>query len=89
MRPFNSALRSALRQSAAGRRFASSQTEAAQKKAQDALGAAQKNAEKALEAGKKFLGPVGEKAGNMLGGQCLVLLHYDENVALPKRYACP
>jgi len=66
MRPFTSAFRPALRQSA-GRRFASTNTEAAQKKAQDALGSLQRNAEKAWGSAKKFLGPVGEKAGNMFG----------------------
>ncbi|KIJ62996.1 hypothetical protein HYDPIDRAFT_157206 [Hydnomerulius pinastri MD-312] len=49
------------------RRFASTSSENAQKKAQDALGAAQKNAEKVWESAKKFLGPLGERAGSMLG----------------------
>jgi len=47
------------------RRFAS--TESAQKKATEALSDAGKTAEKVLEGAKKFLGPVGEKAGNLLG----------------------
>lgn len=66
MRPFTSTLRPAVRQMA-GRRFASTNTEAAQKKAQDALSGVQKNAEQIWASAKKFLGPVGEKAGNMLG----------------------
>jgi F-type H+-transporting ATPase subunit g len=66
MRPFTTALRPFFRQSA-GRRYASTNSEGAQKKAQDALGSVQKNAEKAWETAKKALGPVGEKAGNMLG----------------------
>ena len=51
-------------------RFASStpSTEELQKKAQDALGTVQKGLGQALETGKRLLGPVGEKAGNMLGG---------------------
>jgi len=48
-------------------RFASSTTETAQKKAQDALGSAQKTAEKLWESSKKILGPLGERAGTMLG----------------------
>jgi F-type H+-transporting ATPase subunit g len=48
-------------------RFASSTTETAQKKAQDALGSAQKTAEKLWESSKTFLGPLGERAGTMLG----------------------
>ena len=51
------------------RRFAS--TESAQKKATEALSDAGKTAEKVLEGAKKFLGPVGEKAGNLLGGKSL------------------
>lgn len=68
MRPFTSAFRPTLRLSI-GHRFASTGTEAAQKKAQDALGSLQKTAEKAWDSAKTFLGPVGEKAGNMLGGE--------------------
>lgn len=53
-------------------RFASSTpgggTEAAQKKAQDALASAQKFAGQAVETGKQYLGPVGERFGNLLGG---------------------
>ena len=83
MRPFSSTLRLALRQSPAGRSFLSSQTEAAQKRAQDAFTAAQRNAGKAFGAGLKFLGPVAEKAGNMLGCECPVfLLLFDESIAL-------
>lgn len=48
-------------------RFASSNAETAQKKTQDALGSAQKTAEKLWESSKKFLGPLGERAGSMLG----------------------
>ncbi|KAI0784445.1 mitochondrial ATP synthase g subunit-domain-containing protein [Abortiporus biennis] len=36
-------------------------------KAQDALATAQKYAGEAVAVGKKFLGPLGEKAGNLLG----------------------
>lgn len=51
-------------------RFASStpNTEELQKKAQETFASVQKGLGQALEAGKKFLGPVGEKAGNLLGG---------------------
>lgn len=49
------------------RRFASTSSENAQKKAQDALGVAQKNAEKLWENAKKVLGPLGERAGTLLG----------------------
>ncbi|KAI0656372.1 mitochondrial ATP synthase g subunit-domain-containing protein [Cubamyces menziesii] len=50
-------------------RFASStpSTEEMQKKAQDVFASVQKGLGQAFEAGKKFLGPVGEKAGNLLG----------------------
>ncbi|KAI1792059.1 mitochondrial ATP synthase g subunit-domain-containing protein [Ganoderma leucocontextum] len=50
-------------------RFASStpSSEELQKKAQDALSSVQKGLGQAFEAGKKFLGPVGEKAGTLLG----------------------
>lgn len=53
-------------------RFASTNpsTEAAQKKAQDALASAQKYAGQAVDQGKKFLGPLGERLGNLLGGAC-------------------
>ena len=53
-------------------RFASStpSTEEMQKKAQDVFASVQKGLGQAFEAGKKFLGPVGEKAGNLLGGTC-------------------
>ncbi|KAF7966735.1 hypothetical protein HWV62_37259 [Athelia sp. TMB] len=66
MRPYTSSFRPVARQ-VAGRRFASTSTETAQKKAQDALGGAQKSAEQLWASAKKLLGPVGEKAGNMLG----------------------
>ena len=51
-------------------RFASSTpgSEELQKKAQDALSSVQKGLGQAFEAGRKFLGPVGEKAGTLLGG---------------------
>ncbi len=58
-------------------RFASSTpgSEELQKKAQDALSSVQKGLGQAFEAGKKFLGPVGEKAGTLLGGTwCLRLV---------------
>ena len=50
-------------------RFASSapNTEELQKKAQDALSSVQKGLGQAFETGKRFLGPVGEKAGTLLG----------------------
>ncbi|KAF8956174.1 mitochondrial ATP synthase g subunit-domain-containing protein [Flammula alnicola] len=67
MRPaFHSLARQVLRQQSS-KRFASSTTESTQKKAQDALSAAQKNAGKFLESAKKFLEPVGDKAGQLLG----------------------
>ncbi|KAJ2921586.1 hypothetical protein H1R20_g15508, partial [Candolleomyces eurysporus] len=63
-----SANRQALRQRAPRSvRFASTNTEAAQKKAQETLATAQVSAEKFLASAKKFLGPVGEKAGQLLG----------------------
>ncbi|GBE90012.1 mitochondrial ATP synthase g subunit-domain-containing protein [Sparassis latifolia] len=40
----------------------------AQKKAQEALSSVQKQLGQAFEAGKKYLGPLGEKFGNLLGG---------------------
>lgn len=57
---------------AAQKRFNSTSTENAQQKAQDALAAAQKNAGKVWESAQKFLGPLGEKAGNLLGGEDLL-----------------
>lgn len=59
------------------RRFASSSpgginTEEAQKKAQEALASAGKRLGQAVEVGKKYMGPVGEKAGNMLGCECRI-----------------
>jgi hypothetical protein len=63
-----SANRQALRQRAPRSvRFASTNTEAAQKKAQETLATAQASAEKFLASAKKFLGPVGDKAGQLLG----------------------
>ncbi|KAG6327752.1 hypothetical protein ID866_11338 [Astraeus odoratus] len=53
------------RPAARSARFAS--TEAAQKKAQEALGTAQKQAERLFETAKKNLGPLGERAGALLG----------------------
>lgn len=43
-----------------------------QKKAQDAMVVVQKRLGEAVEMGKKVLGPVGEKAGSMLGCECLL-----------------
>ncbi|KAI0723695.1 mitochondrial ATP synthase g subunit-domain-containing protein, partial [Fomitopsis betulina] len=62
------------------RRFASNSpsginTEEAQKKAQEALASAGKRLGQAVEVGKKYLGPVGEKAGNMLGSYREPLLY--------------
>ncbi|KAH9838757.1 mitochondrial ATP synthase g subunit-domain-containing protein [Rhodofomes roseus] len=59
----------------AQRRFASStpgggvnvNTAEAQKKAQEALAVAGKKLGQAVELGKQYMGPVGEKAGTMLG----------------------
>jgi hypothetical protein len=56
----------------AQRRFASSSTEQAQKKAQETLASAQKQAEKAWEAASKYMGPLGERIGSMLGGTSLL-----------------
>ncbi|KAI0761562.1 mitochondrial ATP synthase g subunit-domain-containing protein [Trametes elegans] len=58
-------------------RFASStpNTEELQKKAQETLASVQKGLGKAFEAGKKFLGPAGEKAGNLLGSYREPLLY--------------
>ena len=54
-------------------RFASSapNTEELQKKAQETFAAAQKGLGQALESGKRVLGPLGERAGTMLGCTCL------------------
>jgi len=54
----------------ASKRLMSSSTEATQKKAQDALAAAQKNAGKFLDSAKKFLEPLGDKVGQLLGCKC-------------------
>lgn len=56
--------RSALRRPN-GARFNSTSTE---KKAQEALAGAQKAAGKAWESVVQFLGPAGQKIGNLLGG---------------------
>ncbi|KAG5639454.1 hypothetical protein H0H81_001576 [Sphagnurus paluster] len=58
-----------LRRVPAKGRFSSTNqsVETAQQKAKDALGSAQKNAGKALEGVSKFLGPLGQRAGNLLG----------------------
>lgn len=75
------------------RRFASSSPggvniEEAQKKAQEVLALAGKRLGQAVETGKKYMGPAGEKAGNMLGCEyhpsyilinalrCLAIAHY-------------
>ncbi|KII84325.1 hypothetical protein PLICRDRAFT_167855 [Plicaturopsis crispa FD-325 SS-3] len=70
MRSALTPLRPAIRSRLPPHRLASTNAsaEAAQKKAQEALGSAQKQAERLWESTKKFLGPVGEKAGNLLGG---------------------
>ena len=54
-------------------RFASStpSSEEMQKKAQETLSSVQKGLGQAFETGKRFLGPLGEKAGTMLGCTCL------------------
>ncbi|KIM36036.1 hypothetical protein M413DRAFT_32066 [Hebeloma cylindrosporum] len=57
---------------AAGRRFQSSTPE---QKAQDALATAKNYAGKFFEATKKFLGPVGDKAGQLLGSYKQPLLY--------------
>lgn len=61
-----SAARSAFRRPN-GTRFNSTSTE---KKAQDALAGAQKTAVKGWEKLVQFLGPAGQKLGNLLGGVC-------------------
>jgi F-type H+-transporting ATPase subunit g len=60
--------RSLARHSAfSNRRLYSSPSESTQKKAQDTLTSAQKNASKLWESSKKYLDPLTEKAGQMLG----------------------
>ena len=56
-------------------RFASStpSAEEMQKKAQETFASAQKTLGQAFETGKRLLGPLGEKAGTMLGCTCLPL----------------
>ncbi|EIW83620.1 hypothetical protein CONPUDRAFT_80289 [Coniophora puteana RWD-64-598 SS2] len=66
------ALRFALRTRGAGqKRLASTSTseaaQAAQKRAQEAASNAQKQAERLWEASKTYLGPLGERVGNLLG----------------------
>ncbi|KAG6866406.1 hypothetical protein C0991_004691 [Blastosporella zonata] len=56
-------------------RFASTSTEATQQKAKDALGSAAQTAGKVWEGAVKFLGPVGQRAGNLLGGYRQPLLY--------------
>ncbi|KAF9555068.1 hypothetical protein CPC08DRAFT_712321 [Agrocybe pediades] len=67
--------------SLASKRLMSSSTEATQKKAQDALAAAQKNAGKFLDGAKKFLEPLGDKVGQLLGSYKQPLLY---NLAVTK-----
>ncbi|KZV77497.1 hypothetical protein PENSPDRAFT_620979 [Peniophora sp. CONT] len=68
MRPSSSTLRVLRQRSAfAQRRFASSTTENAEKKAKETLAAAQKQAEKAWESASKYMGPLGERLGSLLG----------------------
>jgi hypothetical protein len=74
----------------AGRRFQSS---APEQKAQDALATAKNYAGKFFEATKKFLGPVGDKAGQLLGctfilcTQC-IHLSYPSRVSAYKQPCC-
>jgi F-type H+-transporting ATPase subunit g len=74
MRPAPSLFRHSLarqafrqRYAAPSRRFASTETSQ-----QDALAAVQKTLGRVWEGAQKFLGPVGEKAGNLLGGELFV-----------------
>ncbi len=60
------ALRQRLPAQTLSKRFNSSTSENA-KKAQDALASAQATAARVLSSVQKALGPVGEKAGNLLG----------------------
>jgi len=62
------------------RRMVSTSTENAQKKAQEYMATAQKYGAQGFETAKKALGPVGEKAGNMLGSYKEPLL-YNVSVA--------
>ncbi|GLB37810.1 putative mitochondrial ATP synthase g subunit [Lyophyllum shimeji] len=66
-------------------RFASSNStvETAQQKAKEALNSAQKTAEKLGEGAVKFLGPAGEKAGNLLGAYREPLLY---NLAVAREF---
>lgn len=72
------------------KRFASntpgSSTESAQKKAEDALATVQKYAGEAVAAGKRFLGPVGERLGSVLG--CTSLVHLRDYEVLSLMNAC-
>lgn len=63
------ALRQRLPKQQISKRFNSSSSENA-KKAQDALATAQATASRVLEGVQKALGPIGERAGNMLGCAC-------------------
>ncbi|PPQ69278.1 hypothetical protein CVT25_005935 [Psilocybe cyanescens] len=68
--------------SAASKRFASSASESqAQKKAQETFASVQKNAGKFFESAQKFLGPAGDKLGNLLGSYRQPLLY---NLAVTK-----
>ncbi|TFK50161.1 hypothetical protein OE88DRAFT_1632117 [Heliocybe sulcata] len=70
------ALRVAARRvSQQSRRMASTSTENAQKKAQEYLATAQKYGTQGLETAKQALGPVGDRAGNMLGSYKEPLLY--------------
>jgi hypothetical protein len=61
------ALRQRLPTNHFSKRLASYTTESTQKKAADALSTAQATALRFLEGAQKALGPLGEKAGNLLG----------------------
>ena len=67
---------------AAGRRFQSSRPE---QKAQDALATAKNYAGKFFEATKKFLGPVGDKAGQLLGCTFIFLCTQDIHLSYTSR----
>ena len=73
------ALRQRLPAQTLSKRFNSSTSENA-KKAQDALASAQATAARVLSGVQKALGPVGEKAGNLLG--CAFVLGVFEGVML-------
>uniref|UniRef100_A0A8H8CF21 Uncharacterized protein n=1 Tax=Psilocybe cubensis TaxID=181762 RepID=A0A8H8CF21_PSICU len=67
--------------SVATKRYASTDSSQAQKKAQETLASVQKNASKFFENAQKFLGPVGEKVGNLLGSYKQPVLY---NLAVTK-----